>query len=76
MQDWAARAACRATPHPAAFFSGTPRDTDYAKRICADCPVTAECYRDALNTGANVGIWGGLTPRERREHAEAGRTAP
>jgi WhiB family redox-sensing transcriptional regulator len=37
-----------------------------AKRICATCPVTAECLDYALRHGEKYGVWGGLTPRARR----------
>lgn len=38
-----------------------------AKAICEDCPVRAQCLEYALRTGQDHGIWGGLTPQERRE---------
>lgn len=37
-----------------------------AKRICARCPVRAECLRYALTDPELDGIWGGTTPRERQ----------
>jgi WhiB family redox-sensing transcriptional regulator len=37
-----------------------------AKRICASCPVRANCLVSALRTGESAGIWGGTTPEERR----------
>ncbi|OUD03351.1 WhiB family transcriptional regulator [Streptomyces swartbergensis] len=47
-----------------------------AKRICADCPVIAECdqHRAALEThdGATVrGVWGGLSQNQRRQQTAA-----
>ncbi|OLT11295.1 hypothetical protein BJF78_27335 [Pseudonocardia sp. CNS-139] len=38
-----------------------------AKRVCAACPVRADCLRWALN-GLADGIAGGLTAEERRLH--------
>lgn len=38
-----------------------------AKAICEDCPVRAQCLEYALRSGQDHGIWGGLTPQERRE---------
>ena len=41
-----------------------------AKRICRDCPVVSECLEYALSNNLNEtddGIWGGMTPGERRE---------
>jgi WhiB family redox-sensing transcriptional regulator len=37
-----------------------------AKRICASCPVRANCLASALRAGESAGIWGGTTPEERR----------
>lgn len=39
-----------------------------AKRICAGCPVAAQCLDYALNLGYGAtGIWGGTSTAERRE---------
>lgn len=38
---------------------------DPAKKVCAGCPVRAECLSFAMETGERDGIWGGLTPYER-----------
>jgi hypothetical protein len=35
-----------------------------AKAICATCPVSKQCLSAGLNEA--WGIWGGLTPQERR----------
>lgn len=37
-----------------------------AKAICADCPVREQCLEHALRTPEQYGIWGGMTPQERR----------
>ncbi|MDE8649077.1 WhiB family transcriptional regulator [Rhodococcus qingshengii] len=37
-----------------------------AKRVCARCPVSAECLDFALENHEEYGIWGGKTRRERR----------
>jgi WhiB family redox-sensing transcriptional regulator len=36
--------------------------TQLAKRICARCPVRAECLEYKLSS---AGTWGGTTPQER-----------
>lgn len=46
------------------------RDTDRisaAKALCRVCPVRAACLEHAQRAGEVHGIWGGLTPAERRE---------
>lgn len=51
---------------------GSTRD---AKKVCAACPVRAECLDYALKNGERYGIWGGLSERERRRLGPAkGRT--
>lgn len=37
-----------------------------AKQICRSCPVRLECLEYALEIREEWGIWGGLTPAERR----------
>lgn len=37
-----------------------------AKILCAQCPIRAACAEHAIRHGETDGIWGGLTPAERR----------
>ncbi|MGW0905817.1 WhiB family transcriptional regulator [Streptomyces sp. NPDC002853] len=68
---WVERAACRDCDPDTFFPSGrSPDDTELeaaAKRLCASCPVAADCLSEALAHEESAGIWGGLTVRERRE---------
>ncbi|MGE2733816.1 WhiB family transcriptional regulator [Mycolicibacterium vaccae] len=60
--DWRSRAACRNHPHPDLFFpdpSDKPGQRE-AARICAMCPVTAECADLADSMKARDGVWAGL----------------
>lgn len=41
-----------------------------ARAVCAVCPVRHECLEHALSTGEPDGVWGGLTPGERRARAD------
>jgi WhiB family transcriptional regulator, redox-sensing transcriptional regulator len=68
---WAERALC-AQADPGAWFPGKSQRglTQLAKRICARCPVRAQCLEYALSGadtwgGIATGIWGGTTPRQR-----------
>ena len=36
-----------------------------AKRVCAACPVRAECATHALTVGEEYGVWGGLSESDR-----------
>ncbi|WP_425585509.1 WhiB family transcriptional regulator [Streptomyces lunalinharesii] len=38
-----------------------------AKIICSTCAMRLACLRQALRDSENTGIWGGLTPEERRK---------
>lgn len=40
--------------------------TRVAKNLCEECPVKFECLQYALESNEQEGIWGGLTPAERR----------
>ena len=73
---WQLHAACRGLDPEPWFHDGpanTPRRerlTRQAIRVCATCPVQRACLEDALATPERsfegTGIWGGLTPKERR----------
>lgn len=45
-----------------------------AKRFCDECPVTEECYTEAMTSGEQAslqfGMWGGLSPTERARRWE------
>lgn len=71
--DWRARAGCRDID-PEIFY---PQPTDghgerLAKAICSHCPVLTACreyalgYEGARGVDMVYGVWGGLTPSERR----------
>lgn len=45
-----------------------------AKAVCAGCPVRSECLSWALTHRERLGVWGGLTERERKT-ARVGRGA-
>ncbi len=70
-QWWRDRAACIGLPMEW-FFPEHPKGEasyDNGKRVCAGCPVTAECLllaADYVATGDRYGLFGGKTPAERR----------
>lgn len=68
--EWMAEAVCAQTD-PELFFPEKGGDgtctTSIARRVCASCPVRVACLEHALDTGQAHGVWGGKTPRERRE---------
>jgi Transcription factor WhiB len=62
---WQGAALCAETD-PEAFFVEKGGSSRPAKKVCAACPVRAECLKYAVANGVAFGIWGGLTERERR----------
>jgi hypothetical protein len=54
---------------PDAWFvntsQGRSREVVNVKKLCGSCPVQKECLAYALANPELVGIWGGLTSRER-----------
>ena len=58
---------------PDLFFPETWAQARDAKRLCGDCPVQNDCLKFALATNQQDGIWGGLTPDERRRLRGLGR---
>ncbi|MGY9065324.1 WhiB family transcriptional regulator [Streptomyces sp. CAS3] len=68
--SWQPQGACHGmNPEDAdATFFALPRDhaaTEFAKELCARCPVRTECLNYALENGIRDGVWGGLTTVER-----------
>ncbi len=69
--SWRAEAAC-AGMGPELFFplgeltEEAARQVVSARAVRARCPVRTACAEFALATNQEDGIWGGLTPRERR----------
>lgn len=65
---WYRRAACK-DADLAVFFPRWDSLKDYApaRKICYTCPVTRQCLQYALATETDDGMWGGMSPRERRK---------
>ncbi|MBF6167772.1 WhiB family transcriptional regulator [Streptomyces gardneri] len=52
------RAACRGDPDHEAWFPYPSQDFDYAREVCARCPIRDACGDFAARTGQS-GVWGG-----------------
>ena len=61
---WHADALCNEYPH-ISWFEGW--DSTAAKSVCQRCLVRHDCLRYALDNDPLFGVWGGLTPSERRK---------
>jgi hypothetical protein len=51
---------------PEAFFVDKGGSVRPSKKVCAACPVTADCLEYALGNRDEFGVWGGTTGRQRR----------
>jgi len=63
-QQWQTDALCAdesvmATAPADVFFSEELQDIAAAKRICAECPVMADCLEGAIQRREPWGVWGG-----------------
>ena len=63
--EWVDDALCAQTD-PELFFPNKGANASAAKATCKACPVRAECLAEALSDPTLDGVWGGLTPMERR----------
>lgn len=52
---------------PEMFFPEKGESTKDAKTACGKCAVTAFCLQYALDTNQKSGVFGGLSPRERKK---------
>ena len=64
-EEWQDQAACRQIPVEL-FFPPAEQEADEAKALCAICEVRQPCLEFAIAAGERFGVWGGLTPQERR----------
>ncbi len=64
--DWMRSGACRGM-ETNLWFPGLGQSVvaGRAKAVCADCPVKADCAEMALANPDLMGIWGGMSDRER-----------
>lgn len=73
--DWKKDGLCFATAPPGEketpFFPHNEQSNDgtkyrQAKAMCDACPVVDACLEYAVATRQEYGMWGGLTPRQRK----------
>ena len=59
---------------PEIFFPEPGGSPAPAKKVCAACEVRPDCLALALSLGTVMGVWGGLTERERASLKRAAQT--
>jgi WhiB family redox-sensing transcriptional regulator len=70
--EWALEGICRKSAEPDMWFTETAGHAlsatqKQAIEACGWCPVRAECLQFALDTDEQFGVWGGMTPSQRRK---------
>jgi len=67
-REWSKDAACAEIgPVDYAFFPDSGSGGyNMAREVCDRCPVRYECLQDALDRDEQWGMYGGLTPNERK----------
>lgn len=75
MPEWMTWAGCRDTDGDV-FFPVEGGSADPAKRICSRCPVESECLEFALAHDEQLGVWGGMSERERERLRKSLRAKP
>lgn len=70
---WRDNSRCRDEDPELFYPTGIATDGDLvtmqAKAVCRRCQVNDKCLAYALDRGEQWGVWGGLTPTERRRLA-------
>ena len=62
---WMSEGKCREVD-PEIFFPSDGVGVIKARKICAQCSVSAQCLEYALVNQVEHGVWGGTSERERR----------
>lgn len=66
VDDWYAYAACHGQDTNL-FYPPKHLKATAAKQVCARCPVATQCLEYALDMNDMNGVWGGMSPEERKE---------
>jgi WhiB family redox-sensing transcriptional regulator len=69
-RPWSAFASCQ-DAKDVSFFPQNKAQERAAIAICGICPVREECLDHALMTNERLGMWGGVSEKQRRALAKA-----
>lgn len=61
--DWQLSGEC--ANHPEIDFFNN-KSIEACRNICNSCPVALDCLEFAIRNNIKDGVWGGLTPKERK----------
>ena len=77
LPGWYADAACLGVPATLGYdpwFDGSDGALNphaEAAEVCDGCPVREPCAAFAIDHGIHEGVWGGMTPKQRRQQRAA-----
>lgn len=63
--SWMVEGICNSTD-PELWFPEKGKSAKQAIGICRECPVRQKCLEWAISHNETVGVWGGITPDERK----------
>ena len=67
--SWQARARCAKVEDPDIFHPHRGESLLPARNVCHKCPVKQECLEFAVDERITYGVWGGMSPPERKRWA-------
>lgn len=67
MDNWVDFARCRGMD-PERFFGRNLSEAREAIQTCERCHVRQDCLEYAVSQNIEIGVWGGLTERQRRAY--------
>jgi len=70
--SWTNLALCRGMDSTVFFARSLPEARE-AIRVCERCPVRQQCLEYAVDNDMDLGVWGGLTERQRRTYVRHNR---
>lgn len=69
IDSWKDEASCKKASSKENFFDTSESSLkNLAKKYCRNCPVQRHCLYTSLVTSEIYGLWGGLTPKQRKTY--------
>lgn len=66
MEKWRPDANCTSVDTSGLYDTEESVMKKHAAKVCVSCPVQNQCLYTAITVGERYGVWGGLTPRQRK----------
>jgi WhiB family redox-sensing transcriptional regulator len=66
-ESWRESARCREIGPEFFFAEHKGESMSEAKSVCSRCEVRDECLEFAISKSMAFGVWGGLSPKQRRD---------